>query len=468
MTLTTMESAKKVIISSLNNPMSRMNYCLVSLPGMGKSQNIISIPEIASKRYKRTFGYASIAINTANEGDLLYALPNNSADVSATVENTIFKDGREVVLKKKMNSNSNLSVEYVLNKAFSSIIDSEERRQLLLSKKTLTDEEKEELTLLPEQWIVFLDELNRGATRHISNEFMRILTEHELGGKKLPENITYLAAMNPSGQMEDIFGQEIPNMGVQELDFAVSDRFNFIYLKPDVKEWSAWANAKRKDAKDTDIIKSNVHPDLVLFFNEHKDLFATIGKDNKMSSPRSITWLSNEIVGAINSGQEDLVKDTEVFRIWAGQLGEEVSTSLTQFWFQKSRKPLPNVEDLFKDDSVGEAELPKQFAEEADQETGKNARRFILIQNITSYAMDHLDELEKNGRIKRFATFILKCPMDYQFSAIREITISTDANSDGGRDLNMDMVKAMFTNKDFRDLFIKVNKEITEVRKDRR
>lgn len=139
----------------------------------------------------------------------------------------------------------------------------------------------------------------------------------------------YDEAKNPSAQMEDIFKQEIPNMGVQELDFAVSDRFNFIYLRPDVEEWSAWANATRKDAKETDIIKSNVHPDLVLFFNEHKDLFATIGSDNKMSSPRSITWLSDEIVGAINRGQDDLVKDVDIFRIWAGQLGEDVATSLT-------------------------------------------------------------------------------------------------------------------------------------------
>ncbi len=429
MTVTTMEKAKKVIIATLDNPRSRMNYCLVSLPGMGKSQSIISIPAIASKRYGRKFGYTSIAINTANEGDLLYALPSNDAKVAARIENTVFKDGKEIMVSHSADNSKNLSVEYILNKAFSSIIESENRKAELKGKKELTEKEKAELDMLPDQWIVFLDELNRGATRHISNEFMRILTEHELGGQKLPENITYLAAMNPSAQMEDIFKQEIPNMGVQELDFAVSDRFNFIYLRPDVEEWSAWANATRKDAKETDIIKSNVHPDLVLFFNEHKDLFATIGSDNKMSSPRSITWLSDEIVGAINRGQDDLVKDVDIFRIWAGQLGEDVATSLTNFWFQKSRKPLPLVENLFKEDAKLDKKtgLPKEFALEADQETGKNARRFVLVQNVANYVFNHFDELKENGMIDRFAKFILAMPLDYQYSANRDIILTAKA-----------------------------------------
>ncbi len=451
MTLTTMNKAKKVIVASLDNPISSMNYCLVSLPGMGKSQNIISIPEIASKKYGRTFGYTSIAINTANEGDLLYALPNNNDDVAATVENTVFSDGEQILTKSKMSSSSQLSVEYVLNKAFSSIIESEERKSILEGKKKLTKEEEHELELLPDQWIVFLDELNRGATRHISNEFMRILTEHELGGKKLPENITYLAAMNPSGQMEEIFGQEIPNMGVQELDFAVSDRFNFIYLKPDVAEWSLWANSINKKAKENDKIKSNVHPDLVLFFNEHKDLFATIGKDNKMSSPRSITWLSNEIVGAINNGNEDLVNNPDIFRIWAGQLGEDVATTLTQFWFQKSRKPLPAVELLFNDNSAADDELPKLFAEEADQETGKNARRFVLIQNLCHYVFDNLDELKKGNRLVRLSKFILAMPKDYQYSATREFLLAAEA--DGKSDLSTDLlITLMSLDLDFRGL----------------
>lgn len=451
MTLTTMNKAKKVIVASLDNPISSMNYCLVSLPGMGKSQNIISIPEVASKKYGRTFGYTSIAINTANEGDLLYALPNNNDDVAATVENTVFADGEQILTKSKMSSSSQLSVEYVLNKAFSSIIESEERKAVLQGKKKLTKEEEHELELLPDQWIVFLDELNRGATRHIINEFMRILTEHELGGKKLPENITYLAAMNPSGQMEEIFGQEIPNMGVQELDFAVSDRFNFIYLKPDVAEWSLWANSINKKAKEDDKIKSNVHPDLVLFFNEHKDLFATIGKDNKMSSPRSITWLSNEIVGAINNGNDDLVNDPDIFRIWAGQLGEDVATALTQFWFQKSRKPLPAVELLFDDNSAADDELPKLFAEEADQETGKNARRFVLIQNLCHYVFDNLDELKKGNRLVRLSKFILAMPKDYQYSATREFLLAAEA--DGKSDLSTDLlITLMSLDPNFRGL----------------
>lgn len=95
------------------------------------------------------------------------------------------------------------NVQYALNHKFQEIIDNPDKL-----------------------YIVMCDEIARGRLGVIS-EWMTVLTERQIQGHKLGDNVRFVAAMNPSTSMK---GYENTEYVATEMDPAHLTRFNFIYM----------------------------------------------------------------------------------------------------------------------------------------------------------------------------------------------------------------------------------------------
>lgn len=83
--------------------------------------------------------------------------------------------------------------------------------------------------------VLFLDELNR-SNLDVRQAALQLILNKELHSHKLPyvngKCTLIVAAINPADQYQ-----------VDELDAALLDRFLYVELKPDTKEWLAWGRA---------------------------------------------------------------------------------------------------------------------------------------------------------------------------------------------------------------------------------
>ncbi|MGL5415882.1 MAG: AAA family ATPase, partial [Clostridium sp.] len=83
--------------------------------------------------------------------------------------------------------------------------------------------------------LVFIDELNR-CEHAVQQELMNIILNREINGFKINEKINVVAAVNPFS--EDGFNGE--GYDVVEMDLAQKDRFVWLNMEADVKEWIKW------------------------------------------------------------------------------------------------------------------------------------------------------------------------------------------------------------------------------------
>ena len=90
-----------------------------------------------------------------------------------------------------------------------------------------------------EKVLLFIDELNR-CEHAVQQELMNLILNREINGYKLNEDVYILAAMNPSNKYDNY---EDSDYQVIEMDPAQEDRFVWIDISSNLKEWMSWAKA---------------------------------------------------------------------------------------------------------------------------------------------------------------------------------------------------------------------------------
>ena len=95
----------------------------------------------------------------------------------------------------------------------------------------------EECSKRGEKVLLFIDELNR-CEHAVQQELMNLILNREINGFNIDENVKIVAAMNPSNKYEDYRDSEY---AVVDMDQAQEDRFVWLNMEADVKEWIKWA-----------------------------------------------------------------------------------------------------------------------------------------------------------------------------------------------------------------------------------
>ena len=124
-----------------------------------------------------------------------------------------------------------------------------------------------------EKVLLFIDELNR-CEHAVQQELMNLILNREINGYKLNDDVYILAAMNPSNKYDNY---EDSDYQVIEMDPAQEDRFVWIDISSNLKEWMSWAMGD-----------GNIHEHIIEFLSTFPEYFHTPNSlETIKATPRS-------------------------------------------------------------------------------------------------------------------------------------------------------------------------------------
>lgn len=241
--------------------------------------------------------------------------------------------------------------------------------------------------------LIFIDELNR-CDHAVQQELMNIILNREINGFEIGDKIKIIAAVNPFSN--DGYGGE--GYDVVEMDLAQKDRFVWLDMEADVKEWIKWG-MKNNNIEDVVIQFISTFPEYLNSKNVKGDI---------KPSPRSFERVSK----AYRAYKENTEFYTEeVFmNIVQGNVGTEIALDFMSF-IKENKKPMINVSDIFAYEV-----LNGEIIDRIKGET--NSRLYILIKKVITFLEDEKDRKEK---LKIFGKLLELYPRDLRLGIMKEI-----------------------------------------------
>lgn len=242
--------------------------------------------------------------------------------------------------------------------------------------------------------LLFIDELNR-CEHAVQQELMNLILNREINGYRLDDNVKIVAAMNPSNKYD---GFEDSDYQVVDMDKAQEDRFVWIELSSDIKEWIKWAMGG----------EVNIHDHIIEFLSNFPE-YLNVQNSNEsiMATPRS--W--ERVAKAYNV----YLKNTEAYsvdifyNVVKGNLGVSIATDFINY-IKNIKNPLIKPEDLFS-----YMILPMEVKEEIRGES--HSRLYILAKNSIRYIDENNNEVNR-----KLLSDLLTCyPKDLRLGIMKEI-----------------------------------------------
>lgn len=183
-------------------------------------------------------------------------------------------------------------------------------------------------------YLVMCDELAR-AQIPVLSEWMTVLNERQIQGRKFGKNVRFVAAMNPSSTMK---GYEDTDYIATEMDPAHLTRFHFIYMKEDRLDWLKWAK------------ENNIHEYVIRFLEDAKNIAYFYGQsvdDVRVRTPKGWEQLSDMLKDMEAQGLfDDPSNDDRAFiaGIISDQIGYDAGPLFaTMIWDSIESIPLSKV-----------------------------------------------------------------------------------------------------------------------------
>ncbi|MGL5414420.1 MAG: ATP-binding protein [Clostridium sp.] len=257
------------------------------------------------------------------------------------------------------------------------------------NKLALADEE----TKKGNDVIIFIDELNR-CEHAVQQELMNIILNREINGFYIDERIKVIAAVNPFSS--DGYSGE--GYDVVEMDLAQKDRFVWLDMEADVKEWIKWG------------MKNNHIDDLVIqFISAFPDYLTTKTVDGEIKpSPRSFERVSKAL--RVYKENKRMYTEDVFMNIVKGNVGSEIALDFMNF-IKENSKQMIEVSQIFEFD-VLTSEMKEMIKEES------TSRLYILIKKVLNYLEDEEDRSEK---IKVVGNLLDLYPRDLRLGIMKEI-----------------------------------------------
>lgn len=243
--------------------------------------------------------------------------------------------------------------------------------------------------------LLFIDELNR-CEHAVQQELMNLILNREINGYTLPDDVKILAAMNPSNKYEEFRDSEY---AVVDMDPAQEDRFVWLDMEVDVKEWIKWAMSK----------DGNIDEDIIEFISTFPEYLNTPNsKDSIKATPRSYERVS-KAYKVYKNNKENYSFDVFLSTV-KGNLGVNISTDFASF-VKNKKKPMLKPEEVFKFDI-----LPENIKERILSEN--NSRLYILAKSSLIY-IENLEEV--NNELFIFGEILKYYPRDLRLGIMKEI-----------------------------------------------
>jgi hypothetical protein len=190
--------------------------------------------------------------------------------------------------------------------------------------------------------LIFMDEMNR-ANKPVLNAIMQFVQEGRIMSiYDLPSKWIIVAAGNRPEEAE----------GVQDLDFALADRFTVKNYVPTVEKWAEWAEKNKR-----------VLPELVTFLMFNKDLFHRLDTDVKsINFPTPRSWADGALIlhdeiedQGVESWREIDLQDIE--DIFFDQVGPMAAGKFVSYL-----RILKSVSEKDIQDIINSPDIAKQFS----------------------------------------------------------------------------------------------------------
>jgi MoxR-like ATPase len=241
--------------------------------------------------------------------------------------------------------------------------------------------------------LLFIDELNR-CEHAVQQELMNLILNREINGYKLADNVKIVAAMNPSNKYD---GFEDSDYQVVDMDRAQEDRFVWVELSSDIKEWIKWAMSN----------DGNIHDHIIEFLSTFPEYLSTPNsKESIKSTPRS--W--ERVAKAYNIYVKNNNKySTDIFyNVVKGNVGVSIATDFINY-IKNVKNPLIKPEDLFS-----YIILPIELKDEIRKES--HSRLYILAKNSLRY----LEGNNTDNNRKLFGDLLTCYPRDLRLGIMKE------------------------------------------------
>ena len=243
--------------------------------------------------------------------------------------------------------------------------------------------------------LLFIDELNR-CDHAVQQELMNLILNREINGFKMPEEVRVAAAMNPSGRYE---GFENSEYQVVDMDPAQEDRFVWLYMDSEPKEWISWGMSS----------EGNIHPYVVEFiaaFPQHlhtPDIKATI-----KATPRS--WERVSKVYGLYENNKDEFSSSILYNAIKGNVGADIAQDFMAF-IENYKNPMISPERVLELMLIPE-ELKGSLSRE------NPSRLYIFGRNF-------LRKVEERGgspkEVEIFSKVLSYYPKDLRIGLMKEI-----------------------------------------------
>ena len=239
--------------------------------------------------------------------------------------------------------------------------------------------------------LLFIDELNR-CEHAVQQELMNLILNREINGYILSPKVNIIAAMNPSNKYE---GFQDSQYQVIDMDPAQEDRFVWIEMDSDIKEWIRWGMGE-----------GNIENEIIEFISAMPEYLHTPNSNESLkATPRS--W--ERVSKAYRIYKKSTYSLNTFLNVVRGNVGIAIAADFANY-ISNIKKPLILMEDLF-----GYEYLPIEFKEGLKNES--HSRLYILAKN----AMNYITENASNENIKLFSE-LLKCyPRDLRLGIMKEI-----------------------------------------------
>ena len=242
--------------------------------------------------------------------------------------------------------------------------------------------------------ILFIDELNR-CDHSVAQELMNLILNREINGYILSNRVKVIAAMNPSSRNDGFYNSQYE---VVDLDPAQEDRFVWIQLDSDIKEWIKWGMSS----------EGNINEHIIEFLSAFPEYLHTPdSSDTIKATPRS--WERVSKAYDIYMKNKERYSIETLLNVVKGNVGADITNDFSSF-LMNLKNPLIKAEEIFENDIL-DFELKEKIQKE------NHSRLYILIKNAVNYLKDNYSERNLN----LFTEVLDLYPRDLRLGIMKEI-----------------------------------------------
>lgn len=245
--------------------------------------------------------------------------------------------------------------------------------------------------------LLFIDELNR-CEHAVQQELMNLILNKEINGYKLSNKVFIMAAMNPSNRYENY---EDSNYQVVDMDPAQENRFVWINIESDLKQWINWAMEKGK-----------IHNYIIEFLSAFPEYLNVVKNDTSIrATPRS--WERVSKAYRIYEESKEFSFDT-LYNVIKGNVGASIAQDFISY-IKTIKNPLISFKEILEDGVL-------TFDVKEIIQNENHSRLYILAKN----ALNVLENDRSKKAIDVFSDILNLYPKDLRLGIMKEIKSDAD------------------------------------------